>query len=271
MSLQLNGATRLYPIIGAPIAQVKSPSGVSDTLQAAGLNALVLPMHVKADDFAACMRSLQTTGNVDGVIVTVPHKFAAATTCHTLSARAQFLGAVNTIRKNTDGSWHGDMFDGLGYVTALRKNGCEPSGKRVLLVGAGGAGSAIAHALIEAGVRELAIHDADDMRRNSLIQRLVGLKLASVIAGSRNPRGFDIVLNATPVGMSDKDSMPVDVSGFKPETFVGDVITAPAVTPMLQAAMALGCGTQTGADMFATVRDLMVAFFLETAIQQSLQ
>jgi shikimate dehydrogenase len=163
------------------------------------------------------------------------------------------------------------MFDGLGYVTALRKNGCEPSGKRVLLVGAGGAGSAIAHALIEAGVRELAIHDADDMRRNSLIQRLVGLKLASVIAGSRNPRGFDIVLNATPVGMSDKDSMPVDVSGFKPETFVGDVITAPAVTPMLQAAMALGCGTQTGADMFATVRDLMVAFFLETAIQQSLQ
>jgi shikimate dehydrogenase len=263
MTLQLNGATRLYPIIGDPIAQVKSPAGVSETLQAAGLNALVVPMHVKADAFAASMRSLQATGNVDGVIITVPHKFAAAAACRTLSPRAQFLGAANTIRKNTDGSWHGDMFDGLGYVSALRKNGCEPMGKRVLLVGAGGAGSAIAHALLEAGVSELAIHDPDELRRSSLIDRLARLKLATVVAGGRDPRGYGVVINATPVGMAADDPTPIDVDGLNAMMFVGDVITAPAVTPLLIAARALGCGTQTGADMFAAVRDLMVAFLLK--------
>lgn len=267
MTLQLNGATHLYPIIGDPIAQVKSPAGVSETLQAAGLNALVVPMHVESSAFASALHTLHSVRNVDGFIITVPHKFAAATACATLSPRAQFLGAANTVRRNLDGSWHGDMFDGLGYVAALRKNGCEPSGKRALLVGAGGAGSAIAHALVEAGVLELAIHEPDDARRSSLIERLQNLKKAVVVAGSRDPSGYDIVLNATPVGMQATDPTPVDTTRFTAQMFVGDVITAPAVTPMLQAAQALGCGTQTGADMFAAVRDLMVAFLLEQAVK----
>ena len=267
MTLQLNGATRLYPIVGDPIAQVKSPAGVSETLQAAGLNALVVPMHVDSSAFASTMQTLNAVRNVDGFIITVPHKFAAATACATLSPRAQFLGAANTVRRNPDGSWHGDMFDGLGYVAALRKNGCEPLGKRALLVGAGGAGSAIAHALVEDGVSELAIHDPDVVRRSSLIDRLNSLNKAVVIAGSDDPSGFDIVLNATPVGMQATDSTPVDTSRFTAQMFVGDVITAPAVTPMLQAAQVLGCGTQTGADMFAAVRDLMVAFLLEPRVE----
>jgi shikimate dehydrogenase len=266
MSLQLNGATRLYPIVGDPIAQVKSPAGVSETLQAAGLNALVVPMHLESSAFASTMQTLNAVRNVDGFIITVPHKFAAATACATLSPRAQFLGTANTLRRNPDGSWHGDMFDGLGYVAALRKNGCEPQGKRALLVGAGGAGSAIAHALVEAGVLELAIHDPDDARRSSLIERLQSLKKAVVVAGSRDPSGYDIVLNATPVGMQQSDPTPVDTTRLTAQMFVGDVITAPAVTTMLQAARSLGCGTQTGADRFAAVRDLMVAFLLEKAV-----
>lgn len=263
MNLQLDGATRLYPIIGDPIAQVKSPAGVSETLQAAGLNALVVPMQVKVTDFDACMRTLHATGNVDGAIITVPHKFAAAKSCHTLSERARFLGAVNTIRRSSDGGFHGDMFDGLGYVTALRKNGFDPLNKRALLVGAGGAGSAIAHALVEAGVNVLAIHDPDDARRTSLIKRLNTLGKGQVLAGSADPTGFDLIINATPVGMDAQDPTPVDISRLTAAMFVGDVITAPAVTPLLQAARALGCGTQTGADMFAAVRDLMVAFLLK--------
>jgi shikimate dehydrogenase len=263
MTLQLNGATRLYPIVGDPIAQVKSPAGVSETLQASGINALVVPMHLASGDFASTMQTLKGVRNVDGFIITVPHKFAAASACATLSPRAQFLGAANTVRRNPDGSWHGDMFDGIGYVLALRKNGCEPCGKRALLVGAGGAGSAIAHALVEAGVSELAIHDPDDARRSSLIERLSSLKKAQVVVGGYDPSGYDIVLNATPVGMQASDPTPVDVTGLTAQMFVGDVITAPAITSMLQAARGLGCNTQTGADMFAAVRDLMVAFLLE--------
>ena len=165
MTLQLNGASRLYPIIGDPIAQVKSPAGVSETLQAAGLNALVVPLHVAPADVGACFAALATIRNVDGLIITIPHKFAASVACATLSPRAQFLGAANTLRRNLDGTFHGDMFDGLGYVAARRKNGCEPAGKRVLLAGAGGAGSAIAHALLEAGAAVLAIHEPDVARR----------------------------------------------------------------------------------------------------------
>ncbi len=266
MNLKLDGATRLYPIIGDPIAQVKSPAGVSETLQAAGLNALVVPLHVQSPDFAGCMAQLQTTHNVGGGIITVPHKFAAASACATLSERAGFLGAVNTFRRSKNGAWHGDMFDGLGYVTALRKNGCHPEGKRVLLVGAGGAGSAIAYTLVQSGVAELVICDPDTQRREGLIKRLNGLpflKYPIVRAGSNDPRGFDVALNASPMGMNATDPLPIDASGFAKSMFVGDVITAPAVTAMLLQARMAGCRTQTGADMFAAVRDLMVAFLLE--------
>lgn len=265
MTLQLNGATRLYPIMGDPIAQVKSPAGVSESLQAAGVNALVVPMHVQSADFAACMTMLQAIGNADGAIITVPHKFSAAVACATLSDRARFLGAVNTVRRNSDGTWHGDMFDGLGYVNALLKNGCDPRQRRALLIGAGGAGSAIAHALVEAGVGQLSIYDPDTTRSARLVQRLSGVRGApsgQICLGKPDPRGFELVLNASPVGMDTGDSLPLDVHGLTRTMFVGDVITAPAVTPLLMAARALGCSTQTGADMFVAVRDLMLAFLL---------
>ncbi len=268
-TFNLDGATRLYPIIGDPIAQVKSPAGVSETLQQAGLNALVVPMHISASHFAALAGQLTASSNVDGMIITVPHKFSASQLCATVSNRAHFLGAVNTIRRNANGTWHGDMFDGLGYVSALRKNGCEPRGKKVLLLGAGGAGSAIAHALAEAQVAQLAVFDSDAARCNTLLQRLAQLELTTVSVGSRQPQGFDVVINATPMGMSPMDSAPVDIAALQPHMFVGDVITAPVITPLLLAAQSLGCAIQTGADMFAAVKDMMVAFLLETAVQHS--
>lgn len=265
MSQALNGATRLHFIVGDPIAQVKSPAGVTQAFHDAGRNAVCIPAHVAPTDLKDWAAGVSRTQNADGIIVTVPHKFASAALCATLSERAAFLGAVNTIRRNADGSWHGDMFDGLGYVEAMRAKGCEPQGRRVLLVGAGGAGSAIAHALVTAGVTELAVHDADVVRRDALVARLASLGLGRVSAGSNDPSGFDIALNATPIGMKAGDPHPIDSSRFTPAMFVGCVITAPAVPPMVEAARAKGCKTMTGADMFARVRDLMVQFLLETA------
>jgi shikimate dehydrogenase len=200
---------------------------------------------------------------VDGIIVTVPHKFDSYALCATTSDRARFLGAVNTMRRNADGTWHGDMFDGMGYVEALKAKGCEPKGLRALLVGAGGAGSAIAYSLMTAGVSELAVHDADAMRRDALIARLAGLGLGRVSVGSADPSGFQLAVNATPIGMRDGDPHPIDSSRFKSDQFIGCVITAPAVPPMIAVARAAGCNTLTGADMFARVRDLMVQFLLE--------
>ena len=200
--------------------------------------------------------------NVDGIIVTVPHKFASFDLCATASERAAFLKTVNTMRRNADGSWHGDMFDGLGFVEAMRDHGREPKGKRALLVGAGGAGSAIAHALVLSEVATLAIYDESEARRTTLIDRLNGLNIANVIHGSNDPTGYDIVVNATPMGMKEGDPLPVDPAKLTADMFVGCVITAPAISPLIAAARAQGCATSTGTDMFGRVRDLMVDFLL---------
>ncbi|WP_399680880.1 shikimate dehydrogenase family protein [Xenophilus sp.] len=263
--IRLSGATRVHFIVGDPIAQVKSPQGVTQAFQARGLQAVVVPAHVAPDDLADWLRGVSLAQNVDGVIVTVPHKFASAALCATLSERAAFLGAVNTLRRTAGGRWHGDMFDGLGCVQALRGHGCDPAGRRALLVGAGGAGTAIAHALVLAGVAQLAVHDGDAARRDALVGRLAGLGRCPVAAGSADPAGFDLVVNASPAGMREDDPLPVQAEGLAPGTFVACVVTQPAVTPLIAAARARGLDTSTGNDMFACVRDLMVDFLAEAA------
>lgn len=262
MTIALSGATRLVPIVGDPIAQVKSPAGMSAAFAEAGRDTLVVPAHVAPPDLAAWMAGLAVTRNVDGLIVTVPHKFAAYGYCATASDRAHFLEAVNVLRRNPDGSWHGDMFDGLGYVTAAKAAGCVFDGAEVLLVGAGGAGTAIAQAVVAAGAARLVIHDTDPVRRDALVARLASTG-ARVAAGNDDPRGFQVVFNATPLGMKAGDPLPVDGAGLDGSMFVGCVVTEPKVPPLIAAARAAGCRTMTGADMFREVRDLMLAFLLE--------
>lgn len=262
MTTLLDGATRVHFIVGDPIAQVKSPAGVTQAFNDKGHNAICIPAHVSPADLSAWTDGASLAHNVDGIIVTVPHKFACFDLCATTSERAAFLKTVNTMRRNPDGTWYGDMFDGLGFVSALQDNGCQPAGKKALLVGAGGAGSAIAHALVMAGVSALAIYDEDAQRRTTLVNRLAGLGPCPVSHGTADPSGFDIVVNATPVGMKASDPFPLEVSQISSAMFVGCVITQPAITPLIAAARAKGCATMTGAHMFGQVRDLMVDFLL---------
>lgn len=259
---QLSGASRIHFIVGDPIAQVKSPFGLTAAFEQHGRNAVCVPAHVSTAQLATWFAGVSVAGNVDGIVVTIPHKFDAIGFCKTTSERARFLGAVNTLRRNPDGSWHGDMFDGLGYVTALQKNGCVLAGKKALLVGAGGAGSAIAHALVSAGVSQLAVHDEDTVRRDRLLERLRTMNTAQISAGSTSVAGFDVAVNATPAGMKAGDGFPFDVSSIRPSMHVGCVITAPAISPLIALARAAGCNTTTGADMFEQVREHMVSFLL---------
>ncbi|MBV6274345.1 ThiF family adenylyltransferase [Alcaligenaceae bacterium CGII-47] len=259
----LSGALRVHFIVGHPIAQVKSPAGVTQAFMDQGQHAICIPADVEPSNLTAWLAGVSVARNVDGIIVTVPHKFACFELCATTSARSSFLHTVNTMRRNPDGAWHGDMFDGLGFVDAVRAAGYQPRGKRALLVGAGGAGSAIAHALVEAGVAQLAIHDEDVMRRDVLIARLRGLGQATLQAGSADPSGSDIVINATPMGMAPGDPYPVDPAHLSADMFVGCVITAPAVSPFVQAAREKGCMTITGSEMFGCVRDRMLKFLTE--------
>ncbi len=261
----LNGATSVIGIVGDPIAQVKSPAGMTVGLAERGLNSIVVPFHVTKEGLAEFVHGLSLAKNVSGIIVTVPHKFAFYDLCATTSQRSKLMRTVNVLRRNEDGSWYGDMFDGEGFVVSLIRAGTAPRGKRVLLVGAGGAGTAIALALLEAGASELEVHDNDATRRDTLINQLSPIANGRLRPGSADPSGFEIVVNATPSGMRAGDPLPVNVTHLSPTAFAADVITAPVETPFLQAAKALGCGTRTGVDMFNGVCALMLDFYTQAA------
>ncbi|POR54058.1 shikimate dehydrogenase family protein [Bosea psychrotolerans] len=262
MDFNITGATRLNVIIGDPIAQVKSPAGMTAAFAARDHDAVVAPVRVSPEDLKDFLTVATRLKNLDGIIVTVPHKFACHAHCSSATERGDFLGAVNIMRRRKDGGWHGEMVDGLGFVGAVKAAGYDPSGKRALLIGAGGAGSAIALALVDAGVRELAIHDADATRRDRLIERLNARNKATILAGSPDPTGFDLVANATPAGMKPGDALPVDVAKLSPSTFVGCVVTVPAVSPLIETARKLGCRTSTGTEMYQALQTAMVEFLL---------
>ena len=264
----LSGATRLFPIIGDPIKYVESPRRLTSTFAARNHNGICFPMQVRADDLDVVMAGLAASRNVDGILVTMPHKFAVFAHCATSSERAKRLGVVSVIRRNADRTWHGDMLDGLAFLKAQKDHGAEPEGARVLLVGAGGAGSAIAIALLEAGVRELVIHDADGARVATLLNVLSDLGRGRVSAGPPDPTGCDLVCNATPMGMADGDPLPVDASLLTSSMFVGDVIAGHGVTPLLEAAESAGCKTANGGHMVEAAQDVMADFMLRTVDAQ---
>jgi shikimate dehydrogenase len=260
-----SGATRLYVIVGDPIAQVRSPAGVSAEFAARGHDAILVPVQVAPADLHDFLSIATRLKNLDGIVVTIPHKFACFEACTSVNHRAHFLRTVNLMRRrDNDGGWHGDMVDGLGFVAAARAKGIDPKGMRALLVGAGGAGSAIALELIEAGVSELAVHDSADERRDALIGRLNGLGKGGVRAGTGDPSGFDFVANATPAGMKDGDPLPVDVTRLAPSAYCGCVITSPEISPFIAQARKLGCVTATGTDMYRQHQGIMVDFLLGT-------
>lgn len=248
----IRGSTRLVAIIGTPVAQVKSPENFNAAFERLHSDSAMIAMDIAPEgvsDFLALARQWK---NLDGFVVTIPHKQAVAAGVDSVTPRAALLGAANVVRRNADGTLAGDMVDGLGFVRAARNNGFEPSGRQALLIGCGGAGSAIAHALCEAGVRELAIVDADTARADRLAGLLRGEFSAVLSTEIGDPARFDLVVNATPLGMKDGDPLPLADAALallKPTTHVADVVTSPEVTPFLTAARARSLSIQTGPEM----------------------
>ncbi|MCP1198330.1 shikimate dehydrogenase [Notoacmeibacter sp. MSK16QG-6] len=258
LKAQLDGETVLFPIAGDPIAQVKSPPILTNILTSRGLNAMVVPMHVAPADFAAFVALMARIGNVGGLIATVPHKRAALEACDEPSERASFAGSVNVMRKTADGRWIGDNTDGHGYMQGVAERGFDIRDKRALLVGVGGAGSAIAFEILDRGAAHLAIHDVDEVRRDEMIARLEQRFPGRVGIGSPDPTGFDFVGNATPVGMKNGDPMPIDAEKYVASQFVADSITKPEVTPHLQIARQKGCAVMPGIGMLDAQAELLV-------------
>lgn len=258
----LNGRTRLFPIIGDPVIYARSPEVLTRNFAARGINAASVPMQVRDGDLATVMAGLSLIPNIDGLLVTMPHKFTAFPFCATHSDISRRFQVVSVMRRNPDGSWHGDVTDGAAFVKAQVDQGAQPHGARVLLLGAGGAGSAIAAALLGAGVRTLVVHDADAARAEMLVARLADLGANRISTGPADPTGCDMVCNATPMGMADGDPLPIDTALLRPGMFVGDVVAGHGETPLLHAARAQGCRCANGDQMVEAVQEMMIDFMM---------
>jgi shikimate dehydrogenase len=248
----LDGETTLYAIVGDPIAAVRSPQYFNGYFVRRGVNAVLLPCHVDAAGLAAFWRGMTAVRNLAGLVVTMPHKRAAAGLVDTLTPEALRVGAINVARREPDGRWHGDMLDGRGFVDGLRRQGHEPRGRRVGLLGVGGAGAAIAFALAAEGASTLAIGDLDAERRETIASRIAEcFPQVHVIDADALPRELDLLINATPLGMQAGDALPFDPARWPETVLVADVIARPEMTPLLRRADETGHRVHSGRHMHA--------------------
>jgi len=262
MSEIINGESRLFSILGDPIRYARSPERLTAGFAARGHNGICIPAEVPEGALYEVMRALTLIRNVDGLLITMPHKFKVPAFCSTVSDRTKLLGAVSVARRNPDGTWHGDMLDGLAFVRAQMDQGAKPQGARVLLLGAGAAGSAIAIALLDAGASELIIHDSDESHTQKLLKVISGLGAGRVHSGPPDPQGCELVCNATSAGMAMGNALPVRADLLTATMFVGDVIAGHGLTPLLHAARAAGCRTANGDQMVEAGQELMLNFML---------
>ena len=258
----INGNTALIAHIGYPTSTFKAPMIYNPYFDSINLDAIVVPMGVKAEDFATAFPAICRFTNFHGALITMPHKVAVLGCVDEVSPTARIAGSCNAVRRLCDGRLVGDMFDGEGFVRGLLRKSCEVSGRRALVVGCGGVGSAIAASLAGAGVAHLCLHDVSPSAMAGLAQRLgAHYPDLEITCGSTDPRGADIVVNATPLGMNHGDPMPLDVTRLGPPSVVGEVVMKKEKTAFLAAAEAAGCRIQIGIDMLFEQIPAYLEFF----------
>ena len=258
----ISGNTTLIAHLGYPTHTFKSPLIYNPWFDKNGIDAVVVPMGVKAEEYPEFLKYLFKLTNIRGALVTMPHKVTTTRLVDELTPTAQIAGAANAVRLRDDGMLLGDQFDGAGFVRGVERSGFPLAGKRALVVGNGGVGSAIAASLAAAGVAALGLFDPNKESSESLAGRIdEHYPQIRIDTGSSDPEGYDIVVNATPLGMKDDDPLPMDVDRIAPDTFVGEVVMKQQVTPFLKAAMDKGCRVQVGTDMLFEQIPAYLEFF----------
>jgi len=246
--MTISGSTRLFMVIGDPITQVQAPALFNRVFARFGVDAVLVPAQVRADRLTGFVREVLATGNVGGLWVTIPHKTGLMAELARTDDCARAAQSVNAVRRLPSGELEGALFDGLGLVGALHHFGIDPRGRRVLLLGAGGAGAAIAAALLATGVAHLALHDPGP-RAAALAARLQPPPGSRVSVQGADPVGFDLVINATPLGLRADDPLPLDVGRLDAGARVVDILMKHAPTPLLQACRARGIEAHPGFEM----------------------
>jgi len=245
----ISGKTTLIAHLGYPTEAFKAPMIYNPWFDKQGIDAVVVPMGVKPEDYVAFLPHLFKLTNIRGALVTMPHKITTVGLMDEVSPTARIAGACNAILKRSDGTLVGDQFDGAGFVRGVERKGRKLAGARVLVLGSGGVGSPIAASLAAAGVAELAIFDTNTASVEGLASRLREHYSELIVrTDTKDPEGFDVIVNATPLGIA-------------PGTFVGEVVMKSEYTPLLRAAKDKGCAVQVGTDMLFEMIPAYLEFF----------
>ena len=256
------GKADVFVMLGHPVGHAKSPGIFNELFEQRGLDSLMVPLTCRPEDFEAFWAGLTAAENIRGVIVSVPYKTAVYHKCASAHDRAARVQSANSVRRRTDGSWYADNFDGVGFIDALRAGGHPIAGRRILQVGAGGAGASLAYCLAEAGAEWIRLADIGTGRAEKLAELVAkAFPDCRIEVGAADPSGMDMAVNATPMGMRPSDPLPLDVSRLTPDMTVVDIIMEPAETALLRSAREIGCRVQPGRPMMDFQVQAMSEFF----------
>jgi shikimate dehydrogenase len=249
--MDISGTTRVFMILGDPIDQVRAPALFNPLFRRHGVDAVLVPARVAPADVSAFALQVLRAGNIDGLWLTIPHKSAMLPVLDRFDHRARVAQAVNAVRRNADGSLEGALFDGEGFARSLDCFGVLVAGRRVLVVGAGGAGVAIAVSLAERSVAELALFDPDRERSATATGRIRAAwpEVPTRVAESADPAGYDLLINASPLGLRPDDPLPFDARRVRAGAVVVDILMKNQPTPLLQACEARGARVYPGFEM----------------------
>ncbi len=260
--MRIDGHTEVIAHLGYPTHSFKAPLIYNPYFEAAGVNAVVVPMGCRAELFPSLLPSLFQLTNIRGALITMPHKVRVVDLLDEVTPTVRVAGACNAVRRDAQGRLVGDMFDGEGFVRGLRRKGLALEGASALVVGCGGVGSAIVASLAAAGVGRLRLFDVQAASAQALAARIAqhypGIRVET---GLNDPAGMDLAVNATPLGMEDGDPLPMDMDRLAPTTFVGEVVMKTRTTAFLAAAQARGCPVQVGTDMLFEMIPAYLEFF----------
>ena len=250
--MHINGHTRVFLVIGHPVGQVRAPEVFNPLFLAHGVDAVLVPADVAPAQLGDFVRGVFSAANVGGLWLTIPHKAAVLDLLDRVDPLGTRAGAVNAVRRQPDGALEGGLFDGIGLVKALDHLDAATTGRRVLLVGTGGAGMAIAVSLAERALGALTLFDAVPGRAAALAQRLQPHAACPVVAAaSGDPAGHDLIVHATPLGLNADDPLPFDVARLDTSATVIDILMKPQATPLQRACDRRGIVCHPGFEMLA--------------------
>jgi shikimate dehydrogenase len=246
--MDITGRTRVFMILGDPIAQVQAPALFNPIFRAQGIDAVLVPAHVSPADLGGFVQQVLRARNIDGLWLTIPHKAAVLPLLDRCDRLGRIAQAVNAVRRNADGTLEGALFDGEGFAKALDRFEVPVPGRRVLIVGTGGAGMAIAVSLAERGAAAIALFDPDTARSAAAAARINAAFAGQParVATTADAAGFDLVVQASPLGMERGDALPIDPASVEPGAVVVDILMKNQPTPLLRACAARGLQVHPG-------------------------